>query len=173
LRERLLNEDEPARRLLIVEAALLARLRPGVTMDPLVDRALQALARDPSAARIGAVQRDSHCSPQQFIRRFDAAVGLTPKRYARVLRFNALLPRLVRVGPRDWAEVAADGGYFDQSHLIHEFGRLAGLTPGAYRPLSPAQPTHVPIVAAAGGGKISNTGRKRAASLAATPQEPT
>ena len=70
-----------------------------------------------------SVQRASSCSPQQFIRRFEAGVGLTPKRYARVLRFSGLLSSAVRVGPRDWAALAAECGYFDQSHLIHEFRR--------------------------------------------------
>jgi AraC-like DNA-binding protein len=79
-------------------------------------------------------------------------VGLTPKRYARVLRFNALLPRLVRVGPIDWAEVAVEGGYFDQSHLIHEFKRLAGVTPAIYAPVHASQPTHVAIAEAPGLG---------------------
>lgn len=152
LRERLQAAGDAVRRFAIVEDALLARLHgPGslAGVDRLVPWALQAFARDPSAARVDAVQRASRCSPQQFTRRFDAAVGMTPKRYARVLRFNALLPRLARVGPRDWAEVAVDGGYYDQSHLIHEFRRLSGVTPTAYAPLSDRQLTHVPVGAAA------------------------
>ena len=145
LRERLQAAPQVAQKLRIVEAALLARLAEAPPADAMVAWALQALARDPAAARIEAVQRASGCPAQQFIRRFEAAVGLTPKRYARVLRFNALLPRLVRVGPIDWAEVAVEGGYFDQSHMIHEFKRLAGVTPAAYAPVHASQPTHVAI----------------------------
>jgi AraC-like DNA-binding protein len=109
----------------------------------MVMQAITALRRNPARALIEPVQRASGCTPAQFIRRFEQAVGLTPKRYARVLRFNTMLPLLVRAGPRDWAQLAAAAGYFDQSHLIHEFRRLAGLTPGAYRPVQPDQPTHV------------------------------
>lgn len=143
LRERLQAAPQVAQKLRIVEAALLARLKEAPPADMMVAWALRALAGDPTAARIEAVQRASGCTAQQFIRRFEAAVGLTPKRYARVLRFNALLPRLVRVGPIDWAEAAAEGGYYDQSHLIHEFKRLAGVTPSAYAPVHASQPTHV------------------------------
>ncbi len=145
LRERLQAAPQVAQKLQIVEEALLSRLAGGLPVDAMVAWAVRALAQDPSAARIEAVQRASNCSPQQFIRRFDAAVGHTPKRHARVLRFNALLPRLVRVGPIDWAEAAVAGGYFDQSHLIHEFKRLAGVTPTAYAPVHASQPTHVAI----------------------------
>ena len=81
------------------------------------------------------VQRDSGCTPAQFIRRFEQAVGITPKCYARVLRFAVLLPSLVRCGPRDWAQIAAGAGYFDQSHLIREFRQLAGMPPGSYAPV--------------------------------------
>jgi uncharacterized glyoxalase superfamily protein PhnB len=120
LRERLQLEHEISQRIRILADALRSRLSTPWRSDNMVIWALQALEADPSAARVGAVQSASNCSPQQFIRRFEKIVGLTPKRYARVLRFNAMLPRVTRVGPRDWAQLAADGGYFDQSHLIHE-----------------------------------------------------
>ena len=143
LRESLQQAPTPAGKLRRMEQALWLRLRDAPSPDPMVVATLAALSRDPSQALIEPLQRASGCSPAQFIRRFEQAVGLTPKRYARVLRFGALLPALVRQGPRDWAQVAADGGYFDQSHLIHEFRRIAGITPGAYVPVAVDQPTHV------------------------------
>jgi AraC-like DNA-binding protein len=146
LRQRLQAVPQASQKIQIVEGELMSRLLGARPVDRMVTWALQALDLNPSAARITGVQCASGCSPQQFIRRFTEAVGITPKRYARVLRFNALLPRLARLGPRDWANAAAEGGYFDQSHLIHEFSRLAGITPAAYEPLHVSQPTHVPIL---------------------------
>lgn len=151
LHERLLSTQALPRKFEIVEAALWSRLRAAPPADPMVAFALRRFDQEPATTRIDALQEASNCSPQQFIRCFTAHVGLTPKRYARVLRFNALLPLINRseAGRRDWAELAALGGYFDQSHLIHEFKRLAGMTPTAYAPLHASQPTHVPIVDAA------------------------
>lgn len=146
LRQRLQAAPQASQKIRILEDELLSRLLGARPVDRMVAWALQALEANPSAARITAVQRASDCSPQQFIHRFAGTVGITPKRYARVLRFNALLPRLARVGPRDWANVAAEAGYFDQSHLIHEFRRLGGITPASYKPLHVGQPTHVPIL---------------------------
>lgn len=148
LRERLQAAPQIVQKLRILEDELLSRLAAAPPAEAMVIQALRMLEQDPAAARIADVQRAAHCSTQPFIRRFEAAVGLTPKRYARVLRFNALLPRLVRVGPRDWAQLAVEGGYFDHSHLGHEFKRLTGLTPAAYEPISADQPTHVPITGA-------------------------
>jgi AraC-like DNA-binding protein len=146
LRQRLQAAPRASQKIRILESELLSRLLGASPADRMVTWAVHALELNPSAARIAAVQRASDCSPQQFIRRFAGTVGMTPKRYARVLRFNTLLLRLARVGPRDWANVAAEAGYFDQSHLIHEFRQMAGITPTSYEPLHIGQPTHVPIL---------------------------
>lgn len=145
LRERLQGAGSPQRALQRLHEHLLQRLRSAAPPDPLAAAAIQAFRRDPARARVEPVQHDSGCTPAQFIRRFEQAVGLTPKRYARVLRFGVLLPSLARCGPRDWAQIAAGAGYFDQSHLIHEFRRLAGMAPGAYAPVQADQPMHVAL----------------------------
>ncbi|HEX6703488.1 MAG TPA: helix-turn-helix domain-containing protein [Albitalea sp.] len=145
LRERLQACGSPAEALAIVEAQLLQRLRGARPLDAMVIFALRQFRRDPSACTVEPVQRASGCSPQQFIRRFHGEVGLTPKRYGRVLRFNAVIEGLAAGGERDWAQVALAGGFYDQAHLVHEFREMAGLTPGAYRPVSAQMPTHVAL----------------------------
>ncbi len=145
LREQLQAAGPPQRALQLLHDHLVLRLRDAEPPDPLAAYAVEAFRRDPTLARVGPVQRETGCTPSQFIRRFEQAVGLTPKRYARVLRFGTLLPTLVRCGPRDWAQIAAGGGYFDQAHLIREFRQLAGMAPGAYAPVQADQPTHVAL----------------------------
>lgn len=139
-------------RLLRLEAYLLARLKHAAPADAMVLAALQTLALQPEAAAIEPVQRASGCGPTRFIARFEQAVGLTPKRYARVLRFNSLIQALAHETPADWAQAALGAGYADQSHLIRDFKQLTGITPSAYRAVTPDQPTHVAL-----GEKISNT----------------
>ena len=76
------------------------------------------------------------------------------------LRLGVLLPQLVRSGPRDWAQIAAGGGFFDQSHLIREFRHLAGIAPGAYTPTETDRPTHVALATPK---NLSNTAGPRIA----------
>lgn len=154
LRERLQAAASPQQVLQRLQDELLQRLRTAAVPDPLAAFAIAAFRRDPAGARVEPVQRASGCTPAQFIRRFEQAVGLTPKRFARVQRLGLLLPQLARCGPRDWAQIAAGAGYYDQSHLIHEFRQLAGLTPAAYAPVQADHPTHVAL---APREKISNT----------------
>lgn len=152
LRDELQEAHGPHARLLRLEAYLMARLQHAAPADAMVMAALHTLAQQPGSALIEPVQRASGCGPTQFISRFERSVGLTPKRYARVLRFHALIQMLALEQPQDWAQTAAQAGYADQSHLIHEFKRLAGVTPGAYRAVGPDHPTHMAV-----GEKISNT----------------
>ncbi|MBL0730802.1 AraC family transcriptional regulator [Piscinibacter sp. HJYY11] len=143
LRDELQDTSGPHARLLRLEAYLMARLslaRPG---DALVAQALHTMAQDPATASIEPLQRASGLGPTRFISRFERQVGLTPKRYLRVLRFHTLLSQIATAPPSDWALTAVQAGYADQSHLIHEFRRIAGMTPTAYAPLQPDQPTHM------------------------------
>jgi AraC-like DNA-binding protein len=71
-------------------------------------------------------------SQRRFIQIFAAEVGLTPGHFGRVLRFRRALRALPTAGTPDWASIAADHGYFDQSHFIHDFRAFSGLTPTDY-----------------------------------------
>ncbi|MEO6013149.1 MAG: helix-turn-helix domain-containing protein [Devosia sp.] len=92
---------------------------------------------------------------------FHKWVGLSPKQFARVSRFQSLLAALVgnavedpafnapALPPPDWARLAADLGYADQSHLSHEFMAFAGMTPGAYASAYRGLTNYLPITLAA------------------------
>jgi hypothetical protein len=145
LREELQDTPTLHGRLLRLEAFLMARMTWATPRDTMVSNVLAAMSADPSANLIEPLQRASGLGPARFIARFDRQVGLTPKRFARVLRFQALLSRVATAPPDDWALAAVEAGYADQSHLIHEFKRLGGMTPTAYAPLDVSQPTHVVV----------------------------
>lgn len=145
LHDELLATAGPHARLLRLEAWLIARLASSGPRDELLARAVSSMLRDPAAIRIEPLRRASGLGPTRFIARFEQHVGLTPKRFARVLRFHAMVRRIAAAPPADWALAAAEAGYADQSHCIHEFRQLAGMTPTAYAPLEPGQPEHVAV----------------------------
>ena len=72
-------------------------------------------------------------SAKRFIERFKIEVGLTPKRYCRVRRFQQALMLSNRGRNVDWTRVSMDCGYFDQAHFIHDFRSFAGITPTVYQ----------------------------------------
>ena len=68
-------------------------------------------------------------SVRQFERRFNCAVGVSPKRYLRVRRFQRALKMKDSVDRLTWGQVAAECGYYDQMHLVREFKDLGGEAP--------------------------------------------
>lgn len=145
LRVRLLAEPSPPRRLMLLEAALSERAVTAAPPDPLITTVLRAMRTTPGPGRIDDLRALTGLGPTRFIARFQASVGLTPKRYARVLRLNQALEWMSSPQAPALAEIALSVGYADQAHFANEFRRLAGLPPSQYRPASPAEMRHLPV----------------------------
>lgn len=67
-------------------------------------------------------------SPKQLGRIFTTYVGMMPKEYARIVRFQKSMWRL-QSHCQDYAEIAYCCGYSDQSHFIRDFRQFSGTTP--------------------------------------------
>lgn len=104
---------------------------PASTPNP-VQRAIDALAAANGNADLDALARHANISPRQFRRRCLEESGLTPKHLSRVLRFRHACQIARAAGRRlDWAVIALDAGYYDQSHFIRDFREFTGRTPMA------------------------------------------
>jgi methylphosphotriester-DNA--protein-cysteine methyltransferase len=68
----------------------------------------------------------------RFVELFRGEVGLTPKLYQRVTRFQQVLAFIEDHGDIVWSDAASLHGYFDQAHLIHDFNTFAGVSPTVY-----------------------------------------
>lgn len=143
MRERLAAARTPRLALDLFEALLTARLTESRAAHPAVAFAVARLGAE--AQPIGSVVRASGCSHRHFIALFRESVGLAPKAYCRVQRFQAALRQLAAQPESALAELAADAGFSDQAHMNREFAALAGLSPGAYRRSAPANLNHVPL----------------------------
>ncbi len=68
---------------------------------------------------------------RQFERRFQREIGVAPKLYSRIVRFEAALRYKSKEPARRWTDIAHALGYHDQMHMVHDFRSLSGETPGA------------------------------------------
>jgi len=141
-RERLLEEPNPARRLFEFESLLAARLRLVHRLHPAVAMALERFA---VTNDVRGVVAESGYSHRRFIALFHEAVGLTPKLYCRVRRFQRALACAALGKSVNWVDVSLAAGYSDQSHFNREFLEFAGLTPGEYRKIAPELLNHVVV----------------------------
>ena len=118
----------------LAPAVLLARVRSAPAARYLrinVSGLARWVRAQPTSISVRAMVAAAGVSRQHLARVFRPVIGVGPKRYCRLARFQAGLA-YAGAGPNvNWAEAAADLGYADQSHMIAEFRELSGLSPDA------------------------------------------
>jgi AraC-like DNA-binding protein len=145
MRERLLEAKTPAAKFRALEETLLGQAGGLLERHPAVAFALNEFHGAPETQKISEVTERVGLSPRRFIDLFRKEVGLTPKLFCRVRRFQKVL-RLISLGRAvDWAEIAVACGYFDQAHFIHDFRAFSGINPSSYLADHTEHLNHVPI----------------------------
>lgn len=145
LREQLQAIDTSGCRFQIMEQFLLERLARSCSIHPVVTFALKEFEDASYPPTISSVTEKIGLSQTRFIQLFREAVGLTPKQFCRILRFQQVLRSVEKSTPHTWAELALTCGYYDQAHFIHDFKAFSGLTPGAYLTQRSQHRNHVPF----------------------------
>jgi len=132
LRERLCEARTSAERFQLLQQTLLSRLFHGVEKHYAVSTALELFAKNQARPTVREVGKYLGLSQRRFIQVFKAEVGMTPKLFSRIQRFQQTRTFIQGNPSIKWAELAVDLGYFDQSHLIREFLEFSGLSPTDY-----------------------------------------
>jgi AraC-like DNA-binding protein len=148
LREELLAATSVEQMFKTLERSLLARLRPATT-TPAVAFAARCLGSRNPGLRVAEVAERVGMTSRRFMDTFRDQTGLSPKAFQRVRRFQHVLNALHIREPRsfdgNFAALAADCGYYDQPHFIHDFRHFSGLTPGEYLAIATRHQNHIPL----------------------------
>jgi AraC-like DNA-binding protein len=103
--------------------------RPGAQgVNPAAHWVARRIAETGGSRPIAALRAETGLTDARLISLFRQQVGVTPKRLARIHRFDRALTLLTRESDT-LASVAQRAGYFDQPHMNAEFREMAGLTP--------------------------------------------
>ncbi len=132
LTERIALSGGMTERVQIIQEALLGLLAKNGHYDRTVDQCLQLIDADRGQMNVAQLAAHLGVSNRQLSRRFQHAVGLSPKQYARVSRFLHVISLLSESSPHTLTETAVACGYFDQAHFNHEFREMAGMAPGEF-----------------------------------------
>lgn len=126
--ERLAESRENSQRIRVVESFLLALLRTRVPDGP-VRKAVRLLQDNPSLD-VAGVAGQLGLGERQMERKFREWIGVGPKRFARLARFQQVL-RILERNPGS-LDAALEQGFYDQAHFIKDFRAFTGTTPEAW-----------------------------------------
>jgi len=137
LRETLLHGPEvDADRVAALDAALRILTRRDPQPDWRVRDTVLAIRRQRGLSDLAALADELKTTPRSLQRLFQRDVGITPKFFARIVRFQQVFGAW-REDPSSLSRVAQECGYFDHAHLVRDFRELAGVAPAALLPNMP------------------------------------
>ena len=132
LREHLYEARTSAERFRLLQEALLTRLSDRVETHYATSAAIEMFGTHQARPTVREAAKYLGLSQRRFIEVFKAEVGITPKLFSRIQRFQQTRTFIQQNLSPNWATVALDLGYFDQSHLIREFLEFSGFSPTEY-----------------------------------------
>ena len=134
LSERLLSAPSTGHQIELLSAYLLAQLSHNDSHpDRIADYALSVMIESAGRIPLKTLHQTLNVSERSFERRFRQSVGISPKLFSRVCRFQAALRQLEANRYDRLSDVAFDNGYADQSHFIRVFKEFSGFSPYQYR----------------------------------------
>jgi AraC-like DNA-binding protein len=128
LHERLGAVHAFADRVRVADQYLIAK-RPDFESASGLVRAARHILQSDGCARVADLAGKCGLGVRQFERRFRQDVGVSPKLYARIVRFESALRRKAQQPASNWTGIAHALGYHDQMHMVHDFNSLAGDSP--------------------------------------------
>jgi AraC-like DNA-binding protein len=148
LRDRLREPPRPAERLLCLERLLMQAfaerlLGPRPLHHCAVDYALRRIAHAPTVVTVRDIARSTGWSERRFSQVFREQVGLSPKVWCRVQRFQRAVKELHVGVDVPWSKLALDCGYYDQSHFANEFRAFSGVDVTTYSANRTIWTTHI------------------------------
>jgi AraC-like DNA-binding protein len=141
--ETLLDTRDPQDRLRRLDHALLQH--SGRHNHPAVTWAADQFSRYPESARVTELADEAGLSLRRFNELFTREVGINPKSFVRIRRFQTALAHMQAGRITDWTSLAVESGYADQAHFIRDFKEFTGLTPTTYAGLIKAEMNHVAL----------------------------
>jgi AraC-like DNA-binding protein len=132
IRDQLLAAESPDKRLRLLEAFMLNHARRSLEANRLIAFAVHQLQHSPQFLAIRDLATTIGITPKHLISQFEKVVGLRPKTFARISKFQKVLAVIEQQQRVEWSAIAADCGYYDQAHFIKEFHTFSGINPSAY-----------------------------------------
>jgi len=130
LEDKLFNSQNNKQRINHIENFLIKRLNHSDDFER-VEHAIKIIENCKGQIKAQDIAHEVCMGIKQFERTFSKCVGINPKKYASIVRFQNVIQTNGK-GKKSMSQIAFDNGYYDQSHFNHDFKSLTGLTPKAF-----------------------------------------
>ena len=148
LREQLLEAPSINRMFLLVEDFLLRQAGSSLSPDTAsecVDFALARIMNGPDGLGFQRLSDQIGYSQKHFINLFKKQVGVPPRQYMKIMRFQKAILQIEEADAIRWSELALQNGFYDQPHFINEFRYFSGFTPGEYMARKVGMLNYIPV----------------------------
>ena len=147
VREQMLETADIDGRFALMENFLLDKFASRLVVDECVSFAVSEMSRNPDRLNIARMNAKIGYSQKHFISMFKRRVGLTPKAYLKIMRFQKAIRTIESIpgSSIDWAAISYDCGFYDQSHFINDFRVFSGFTPEEYLTKKSDYLNYVPV----------------------------
>jgi AraC-like DNA-binding protein len=148
LREQLLAAKSSERMFQLVEGFLLQQAGNAVCEDTstrCVDYAVSSIINKPTLRRLHELSEEIGYSQKHFISLFKEQVGVSPKQYLKIMRFQKVIGTIENSKFIEWRSIALESGYYDQAHFIHDFKLFSGFTPNEYMKRKTSMLNYIPV----------------------------
>lgn len=132
IRETLLSINSIEQKFLFAENYLLKMFSSKLIVNSFVDYAVKQILQMPHQASIEKISNKVGFSQKHLIKIFKEHVGMTPKSFLKIIRFQKAVQEIENKQTPDWISIAHESGYYDQAHFINDFKDFSGFTPTKY-----------------------------------------
>jgi AraC-like DNA-binding protein len=148
LREQLLAARSIDQMFQLVERFLLQQAGGALQADAparCIEYAVSSIIHKPTLRRLHELSEEIGYSQKHFIELFRQQVGVTPKQYLKIMRFQRAIRVMETKETIHWSQIALECGFYDQAHFIHDFKHFSGFTPNEYLQRKTGTLNYVPV----------------------------
>lgn len=132
LEQQLVEQNKLSEKIQLLEEELLRRLQFGSECDGSFELTLQMIVMGRGLQSIKALSSLLGMSRQHITRKFQQYIGIGPKLFSRIIRFQHMRKNISRAQEMIWCQAALEFGFYDQAHMISDFKEFTGFTPEQY-----------------------------------------
>jgi AraC-like DNA-binding protein len=145
LREQIIENRDSLKKFHLAEKFLIKQFIDKCSFNPCIQFALNQIIKYPNQITLNKLSNKIGYSQKHFISLFKRQVGITPKSYLKLMRFQKTINEIEKFTKIDWTLISHDCGFYDQAHFINDFKLFSGFTPEEYFKRRSSYLNYVPI----------------------------